>query len=72
MRVYLWDLQMNSTFVSTIQIKEISETLTDVYTSLNEKGYNPINQIVKYVQVGILRTYLVITHCNQIRKYESR
>ena len=32
--------------------KEISETLTDVYTSLNEKGYNPINQIVGYVLSG--------------------
>ena len=29
--------------------KEISETLTDVYKSLNEKEYNPINQIVGYV-----------------------
>ena len=29
--------------------KEISETLTDVYASLNDKGYNPINQIVGYV-----------------------
>ena len=41
--------------------KEISETLTDVYKSLNEKGYNPINQIVGYVSVVILRTYLAIT-----------
>ena len=32
--------------------KEISETLTDVYASLNEKGYNPINQIVGYVLSG--------------------
>ena len=29
--------------------KEISETLTEVYASLNEKGYNPINQIVGYI-----------------------
>ena len=29
--------------------KEISETLTDVYASLNDKGYNPINQIVGYL-----------------------
>ena len=28
--------------------KEISETLKDVYLSLDEKGYNPINQIRKY------------------------
>ena len=26
--------------------KEISDTLKDVYLSLDEKGYNPINQIV--------------------------
>ena len=32
--------------------KEISETLTTVYRSLDEKGYNPINQIVGYVLSG--------------------
>ena len=32
--------------------KEISETLTDVYKSLNEKGYNPINQILGYLISG--------------------
>ena len=32
--------------------KEISETLTDVYASLNDKGYNPINQIVGYLLSG--------------------
>ncbi|HEO5328342.1 TPA: IreB family regulatory phosphoprotein [Streptococcus agalactiae] len=31
---------------------EISETLTAVYRSLEEKGYNPINQIVGYVLSG--------------------
>ena len=41
--------------------KEISETLTDVYASLNEKGYNPINQIVGYVLVETQLTFLVIT-----------
>ena len=41
--------------------KEISDTLKDVYLSLDEKGYNPINQIVGYVLSGILRMYLVIT-----------
>ncbi len=41
--------------------KEISETLTDVYASLNDKGYNPINQIVGYVLSGdTLPTFLVI------------
>ncbi|MEN4314740.1 IreB family regulatory phosphoprotein, partial [Streptococcus pyogenes] len=29
--------------------RQISETLTAVYHSLDEKGYNPINQIVGYV-----------------------
>ena len=28
---------------------EISNTLTNVYRSLAEKGYNPINQIVGYI-----------------------
>ena len=32
--------------------KEISDTLKDVYLSLDEKGYNPINQIVGYVLSG--------------------
>lgn len=32
--------------------KEISETLSNVYHSLAEKGYNPINQIVGYVLSG--------------------
>ena len=47
--------------------KEISETLTDVYTSLNEKGYNPINQIVGYVPAYVPRYN---NARNQIRKYE--
>ena len=29
--------------------KEIRATLTEVYTALKEKGYNPINQIVGYI-----------------------
>ena len=42
---------------------EISNTLTNVYRSLAEKGYNPINQIVAYVpRYNDAR--------NQIRKYE--
>lgn len=32
--------------------REISETLKDVHLSLDEKGYNPINQIVGYVLSG--------------------
>ncbi len=37
--------------------QEINKTLTNVYRSLDEKGYNPINQIVGYAR-------------NQIRRYE--
>ena len=38
----------------TFSIKEereeqVKKTLTDVYDSLKEKGYNPINQIVGYI-----------------------
>ena len=29
--------------------REIQETLSAVYEALNEKGYNPINQIVGYI-----------------------
>ena len=31
---------------------EISNTLTNVYRSLAEKGYNPINQLVGYLISG--------------------
>ncbi|HGD5864527.1 TPA: IreB family regulatory phosphoprotein [Streptococcus agalactiae] len=50
---------------------EISETLTAVYRSLEEKGYNPINQIVGYVLSGdpaYVPSYNDAR--NQIRKYE--
>lgn len=50
---------------------EISETLTAVYRSLEEKGYNPINQIVGYVLSG---DPAYVPHYNdarnQILKYE--
>lgn len=29
--------------------KEMKEILTTVYEALNEKGYNPINQLVGYI-----------------------
>ncbi|AIM25165.1 IreB family regulatory phosphoprotein [Melissococcus plutonius] len=32
--------------------KELNEILTTVYQSLEEKGYNPINQIVGYLLSG--------------------
>ncbi len=50
--------------------KEISETLKDVYVSLNEKGYNPINQIVGYVLSGDPTVPRYNNARNQIRKYE--
>ena len=51
--------------------KEISETLTDVYKSLNDKGYNPINQIVGYVLSGDPAYVPRYNNArNQIRKYE--
>lgn len=51
--------------------KDIGQTLTSVYSSLNEKGYNPINQIVGYVLSGD-PAYIPRYHeaRNQIRKYE--
>lgn len=51
--------------------QEIGQTLTNVYRSLNEKGYNPINQIVGYVLSGdpaYIPRYNDAR--NQIRKYE--
>ncbi len=32
--------------------KETSEIILSVYEALNEKGYNPINQIVGYILSG--------------------
>ncbi|MFC5630064.1 MULTISPECIES: IreB family regulatory phosphoprotein [Streptococcus] len=51
--------------------KEIGETLTSVYRSLDEKGYNPINQIVGYVLSGDPAYVPRYNDArNQIRKYE--
>lgn len=47
----------------------ISETLTTVYRSLEEKGYNPINQIVGYVLSGD-PAYILATTMHAI-KYVS-
>lgn len=50
---------------------EISETLTAVYRSLEEKGYSPINQIVGYVLSGDPAYVPRYNDArNQIRKYE--
>ena len=51
--------------------KEISDTLTAVYRSLDDKGYNPINQMVGYVLSGdpaYIPRYNEAR--NQIRRYE--
>lgn len=67
-----WDLLKKQYVLNwTIPIKEISETLTDVYASLNDKGYNPINQIVGYVLSGDPAYVPRYNNArNQIRKYE--
>ena len=54
---------------------EISNTLTNVYRSLAEKGYNPINQLVRYLISGdpaYITSYVPRYNDarNQIRKYE--
>ena len=50
---------------------EISNTLTNVYRSLAEKGYNPINHIVGYVLSGDPAYVPRYNDArNQIRKYE--
>ena len=38
--------------ISIVKKKLISETLDEVYKSLEERGYNPINQIVGYLISG--------------------
>ena len=51
--------------------QEINKTLTNVYRSLDEKGYNPINQIVGYVLSGDPAYVPRYNDArNQIRKYE--
>ncbi len=38
--------------VDTLKAENISMTLKDVFKSLEERGYNPINQIVGYLISG--------------------
>lgn len=38
----------------------VEEVLNTVYDALQEKGYNPINQIVGYLLSGDLHTFLCI------------
>ena len=48
-------METNTTFlfdVSEIDNVLIEETIKEVYNSLEEKGYNPVNQIVGYLISG--------------------
>ena len=48
-------MESNTTFlfdVSEIDNVLVEETIKDVYNSLEERGYNPINQIVGYLISG--------------------
>ena len=48
-------MDANTTFlfdVSEIDYMLVEETIKEVYNSLEEKGYNPINQIVGYLISG--------------------
>lgn len=38
--------------VNEFKIADITQTLNEVYEALQEKGYNPINQIVGYLISG--------------------
>lgn len=38
--------------VNLVKKKLISETLKEVYDALEERGYNPINQLVGYIISG--------------------
>ncbi|MET3682501.1 uncharacterized protein (UPF0297 family) [Alkalibacillus flavidus] len=46
------DHTMQYQFSDDSQAKQVNETLHQVYQSLEEKGYNPINQIVGYLLSG--------------------
>lgn len=48
-------MQSNTTFlfdVSEIDNVLVEETIKEVYNSLEERGYNPVNQIVGYLISG--------------------
>jgi len=47
--------ELNETQAYSIDIFEdeiVSDTLKDVYAALEERGYNPINQLVGYIMSG--------------------
>ncbi|QNO16082.1 IreB family regulatory phosphoprotein [Alkalicella caledoniensis] len=44
--------QQTMKFTAQKEIVDVKEVLTDVFKSLEEKGYNPINQIVGYLLSG--------------------
>ncbi len=46
------DHTMKFQFYDDSQEKQVNEILHSVYQSLEEKGYNPINQIVGYLLSG--------------------
>lgn len=51
--------------------KDVKETLMTVYNALEEKGYNPINQIVGYLLSGDPAYIPRLNDArNLIRKYE--
>ena len=48
-------MESNTTYlfdVSQIDYVLVEETIKEVYESLKEKGYNPVNQIVGYIISG--------------------
>ena len=48
-------MESNTTFlfdVSEIDDVLVGETIKEVYNSLEERGYNPVNQIVGYILSG--------------------
>ncbi|MBR2528199.1 MAG: IreB family regulatory phosphoprotein [Blautia sp.] len=38
--------------VAPEQLLEVKEIISHVYTAMEEKGYNPVNQIVGYIMSG--------------------
>ena len=38
--------------IEEFEEKLVSDTIKDVYLALEERGYNPINQLVRYIMSG--------------------
>ena len=64
------DLEKTSLFdIEELSVEEIRLTLKEVYNALEERGYNPINQIVGYLISGDLG--YISSHKDARKKMQS-